>query len=182
MILDQREVQRKGGLAAKYPTSYIVAQLLKKHKFERVLDVTFGRGRFYKIYRPRLLIGADPMRREWVVKPDLFFQKPVWSLRYEKELQNYTFDLIVADPPWGDSTYRRRPEYREALGTPEIILEYAIRLARERGIRFVLVHYNKVPKLDGTEIIENIAFRPVARYLNIDLERFVTYFTLYKIM
>ena len=181
MILDQREIQKRGGLAAKYPVAYIIAQFLKKYRFQKVLDVTYGRGRFYKIYRPRLLVGADPVKREWIVKPDLFFQKSVWSLRYEKELQNYMFDLIVVDPPWGDTTYRRRPEYREALGTPDLIIEYALKLARERDIRFVLVHYNKVPKLDGMEIIENIAFRPVARYLNVDLERFITYFTLYKL-
>ena len=130
VLLDQREVQRKGGLAAKYPVAYIVAQFLKKYRFQKVLDVTYGKGRFYRIYRPRVLVGADIVRREWEIVPDLFIQKPVWGLRYERELQNYAFDLLVVDPPWGKP--QRREEYSELWGTPQLIIDYAIKLARER--------------------------------------------------
>ena len=174
-IMDQREIQRKGGLASRYPTSWIIAQFLQKYNFQRVLDVTFGVGRFYKIKRPQFLVGADIKKRNWEVIPDVFFLKAVWSLRYEKSLDNYKFDVIVIDPPWGK--IQRRNEYSEILGTPEIILKYAIILAKEKGIKYALVHYSKV--LDDIEVIENIAFKPWTRYLNVD--HLVTYFTLYKL-
>ena len=174
-IVDQREIQRLGGLASRYPSAYIVAQFLKRYNFSRVLDVTYGKGRFYRIYRPSTLIGADIKKWEWEIAPDVFIQKAVWSLRYEEKLKNYTFDVVIVDPPWGQR--QRRAEYSELVGTPELIIEYAIRLARERGIRFVLVHYNKLLK---EEIIENVAFKLWTRYLNVR-DHLITYFTLYKV-
>ena len=174
-VLDQREIQRKGGLASRYPTAYIIAQFLKRYNFGRVLDVTFGVGRFYKIQRPKLLVGADIKKREWIVVPDIFIQKPVWGLRYEKQLEQLQFDLLVVDPPWGQA--QRRTEYSEVVGTPEIIIEYAMKLAKELSIRYVLVHYNKL--LKNLDVVENVAFKPWTRYLN--SQNTITYFTLYKV-
>ena len=177
IIMDQRRIQKKGGLASRYPTSWIIAQFLQKYNFQNVLDVTYGVGRFYKIRRPSFLVGADPVKRDWVIKPDIFFQKPVWSLRFEKALENYSFDVLVVDPPWG--LPQRRKEYSDLLGTPQIIIDYALKLARERCIKYVLVHYNKI--LSGIEIVENIGFKPWTRYLNIR-DHLVTYFTLYRVV
>jgi hypothetical protein len=44
VVVDQRDVQKKGGLCTKYPSSYVVCEMLRKHSIRRVLDVTFGRG------------------------------------------------------------------------------------------------------------------------------------------
>ena len=178
-ILDQRDIQKKGGLASRYPTSYIISQILNKYLFQNVLDVTYGVGRFYKISRPSFLVGADIKKREWEIKPDLFFQKAVWSLRYCNDLKRFHFDLIVVDPPWGKN-HIRRPEYSDLFGTPELIIQYAIKLAIDLNIQYALVHYDKLIKNKDLEIIENIAFKPLTRYLNIR-DYHITYFTLYRI-
>ena len=73
--------------------------------------------------------------------------------------------------------YNKRDEYSYVLGTSRLIIEKTVELARELGIRYMLLHYNKLIDLP---IVENIEFRYVARYLN-NPELRTTYFTLYRV-
>ena len=179
-VIGQRDVQRLGGRAATYPVSYIVYLLLREIDAEKVLDVTYGRGRFYYYKRPKLLVGADPKVWDWVVAPDIFIPRPVWALKPVLEAMKIEFDAIVVDPPlWDPNThYNKRPEYSFILGTPELIIEKALELARELNIPYMLLHYNKTL---GLPIIKDIEFRYVTRYLN-NPDHKTTHFTLYKVI
>ena len=178
-IVDQRDVQRLGGKAARYPASYIVCTLLLDVDAHSVLDVTYGRGRFYYYMKPEFLVGADVKVWGWIVKPDIFIQKPVWALDKILNKINIKFDVLVVDPPaWSKGvSYNKREEYSYILGTPELIINEAIKLAKKHEIPYILLHFNKL--LDKLPIIENIEFRYVARYLNNPNFK-TTYFTLYK--
>ena len=178
MIIDQREIQRIGGAAAKFPSAYVVNMLLRKIRAEKVLDVTYGRGRFYYIYRPRLLIGADPVKRDWVVNPDRFYQANVWQLY--SLLEERDFDVVVCDPPkWNRRIkYNKREEYDYVIGDAYSIIMGAIRLAREKtSAKYFLLHYNKLLPL---QIIEDVKFVWWARYLY-SSNKNPTHFTLYLI-
>jgi len=180
-VIDQRDVQRLGGRATRYPTSYIVYSILARHGlYNNVLDVTYGRGRFYYYKRPSFLVGADPKVWEWIVIPDIFIPRPVWSLKPVLEKLDIDFDVVVFDPPaWNPNTYyNRRDEYSYILGTARLIIEKTIELARDLGIKYMLLHYNKVLEL---EVVENIKFKYVSRYLNNEKLDKTTFFTLYKV-
>ena len=179
VVIDQRDIQRKGGRAAKYPSSYIIYSILTKYNLHNVLDVTYGRGRFYYYRKPRLLVAADPKVWDWVVEPDIFIPKPVWALEPVLKMLNTRFDVIVCDPPaWEKGVhYNRRDEYSFVLGSAELIIEETIKLARRLEIRYMLLHYNKTIDLP---IIENVEFRYIARYLNNQSMK-TTYFTLYEV-
>jgi hypothetical protein len=178
-VIDQREVQKRGGQAARCPVSYVVYSLLSRHGlYDSVLDVTYGRGRFYCYKRPRLLVGADPKAWDWIVEPDIFIPKPVWALRRVLGALGLSFDVMVVDPPaWGDKRYNRRGEYSYAVGSAKTILAEAVKLAAGQGVPYILVHYQET--LEGLEVVEDVEFRYVARYLNNPNLR-TTHFTLYK--
>lgn len=180
-VIDQRNIQKLGGKATKYPSSYIVYSILSEHDlFGRVLDVTYGQGRFYAYKRPFLLVGADVKVWDWIVVPDFFILRPVWSLKQVLEKVNMEFDVIVCDPPaWNKGVhYNKRDMFSYVVGTSELIIKYAIKLTRELGVRYMLLHYNKV--LDNMKIVDNVEFVYVARYLNNPDYR-ATYFTLYDV-
>ena len=181
MSVDQREIQKLGGRAARYPSSYIVVTLLEKHGlFSAVLDVTYGRGRFYYCKRPKLLVGVDPRVWGWVVQPDIFIPKPVWAAKPILKQMNFRFDVVVCDPPaWNMGTrYNRREEYSFVIGSAQLIIEESVKLARELGVPYMLLHYNKL--LNNLEVVEDIEFVYVARYLNNPGMR-TTHFTLYEV-
>lgn len=178
-IVDQREIQKKGGKATRAPSSYIVVSILRRHNlFVNVLDVTYGRGRFYSYMRPRILVGADPKVWPWIVKPDIFMPKPVWKLSPILKQIGINFSVIVCDPPFGDTKrYNKRDEYSFVVGSPRLIIKKTIELAKELGIEYMLLHYDKT--IDWP-IVEDVKFRCITRYLNNPNPRF-THFTLYKI-
>jgi hypothetical protein len=61
--VDQRDVQKRGGDFARHPSSFIVCSLLIKYSLRRILDVTYGEGRFYYLCKTEVdIIGADPMK------------------------------------------------------------------------------------------------------------------------
>jgi len=180
-IIDQRDIQKLGGKASKYPSSYIVYSILNKHGlYDNVLDVTYGRGRFYYYKKPKFLVAADPKVWEWIVKPDIFIPRPVWALKPILQNIKLTFDVIVCDPPqWKKNTsYSRRDEYSYAIGSATLIINETIKLANQLGIEHMLLHYDKL--LDNAIVVEDILFRYVARYLN-NPELRATHFTLYRI-
>jgi len=56
LIIDQRNIQKKGGRAARYPYSYALYIFLKRYfniKNIVIWDCTYGQGRFYAAWRER---------------------------------------------------------------------------------------------------------------------------------
>jgi len=181
VVVDQREIQKIGGKAALYPSSYIVYSILSRHNlFNNVLDVTYGRGRFYAYAKPKLLVGADPKVWEWIVAPDVFIPRPVWALKPVLEKMGIRFDVVVCDPPqWQEGVhYHARDEYRYVVGSVKMIIESTFRLAKDIGVKYVLLHFNRL--IDGYRVVEDVQFRYVARYMNNE-EMMTTHFTLYEV-
>jgi hypothetical protein len=170
--VDQRDVQKMGGDFAKYPSSYIVCNLLRRYGLRRVLDVTYGEGRFYKLCRYGLeIIGADPVKRRWVANPNQFYQLNVFQLYLmarDGKLSIEPVDVVVVDPPkWNTAvSYKRRDMYNFIIGTPKLIIEHAARVAQLLKTRHLLVHYRELLKLEGFEPVHVVEFTWIARYLN----------------
>jgi len=182
-VVDQREIQRMGGRRAKYPTAAVVDMLLRPLKPYCVLETTYGEGRFYAVFRPPYLIGADVARLEWVVRPDEFHQMPVWALYHALRGGRVALgrrpDAVVCDPPWG--FWQRRSHYwrSRAYGSPRLILEYSLKVAELVGARLFLLHWGEEPPaLPGWRPERVVAFRPFTRYLNAGETR--TFFALYS--
>jgi hypothetical protein len=182
--VDQREIQRMGGRRAKYPTAAVVDMLLRPLKPYCVLETTYGEGRFYAVFRPPYLIGADVERLEWVVRPDEFHQMPVWALYHRLRSGSLGLgrrpDAVVCDPPWG--YWQRRLHYwrRGAWGSPRLILEYSLKVAELVGARLFLLHWGEEPPaLPGWRLDAVVVFRPFTRYLNAGEAR--TFFALYSL-
>jgi hypothetical protein len=181
--IDQREIQRLGGKRVYFPTSKVVKDLINPLD-PAVLDVTYGRGRFYYLYRPRALIGSDPYKWDWLVKPDAFYQLTVWAL-YSKlargEIKLPQVTLVVVDPPrWTKCHYNKRREYNALIGTPQLIIQYAYKTAQLVKASHLLVHYNSVPELNNAQILKVVKFTYFARYLNTKNKN-TSYFALYRL-
>ncbi|MEM0061148.1 MAG: hypothetical protein QXW80_02785 [Candidatus Micrarchaeia archaeon] len=172
--VDQRDVQKKGGLYAKFPSSFIVCNLL--NCANKILDVTFGEGRFYKLCRDTLdvLAASDVKKWNWIVKPDLFFQFNVFHLYSLLVKEKIKFplrkvDVVVVDPPrWKRSNYNRRKMYNFLVGTPQSIIQFAGKIAKLLSSPYLLVHYDKVLDVENYRPIRIIEFEWYARYLNIE--------------
>jgi len=169
-FIDQRQIQRYGGDFAKYPSSFVVCTLLRKYNIRKVLDVTYGEGRFYYLCRHELeIIGADPVKWQWVVKPKQFFQMNIFQLylmlRYGK-IQLPSVDAVVVDPPrWNtEVVYRRRDMYNYIIGTPRLIIEHAAKVAHLLRAKHLLVHYRELLNLENYRPIHVIEFIWIARY------------------
>jgi hypothetical protein len=170
--VDQRDIQSRGGDFVKYPSSHMVCSLLRRYGLKKVLDVTYGEGRFYKLCRYDLeIIAADPMRWQWVVKPNQFHQLNVFQLYLmvrDGKLSIEPVDVVVVDPPkWSTAvSYNRRDMYNFIIGTPKLIIEYAAKVAQLLKTRHLLAHYREPLKLEGFEPIHVVEFTWIARYLN----------------
>lgn len=147
MIIEQKDIQKKGGKCARYPTSCIVrdliaaARLFKPFKPLVILDLTYGEGRFYVSFKNKVkLYGFDILRLEHVVKPYRFYNKSCekWK-RYRDEINNV--DLVVVDPPF--MPYRRGNEKRKhyaANGAAITCTNEALKAAEYYNAP-VLIHY-----------------------------------------
>jgi hypothetical protein len=183
-LVDQRDVQRKGGVYARFPQSYIVCKLLEHVNARRVLDVTYGAGRFYRLCRNKieLLIASDPVKWKWIVAPDTFYQLTVWQL-YDRVKRGGIVmprvDVVVCDPPrWNTSvSYNRRDMYNYVVGTPSLIIDYSVKLAKLLNAK-LLLHYNRV--LNIGKPVHVIEFHWVARYLNTEGKN-RSYYILYDV-
>jgi len=155
----------------------IVEKLLKTVAAKHVIDTTFGVGRFYKYYKPKLLVGIDPnIYEEYVVKPDIFIPKPVWAAIYILEKINIDFDTLVTDPPFYKTRPRgkdKRTYFYNIIGTPDLILRKSIELAIKLDIEYILIHYGSEIEdildklLDSYEIIDKILYEYKAGFLNV---------------
>ncbi len=173
-VVDQREVQRRGGPCAKAPSSCVILDMLREAWIEPssmiVFDATYGEGRFYAAWprRPRLLIGADVRVLRWLVAPDIFISKPVWaSWKVLAEL-NVKPDIYVLDPPFTshERSHRLRPREhylpRYALGTPEMILRHSLEAAGRLGAEWLLIKYAEPVSPEGWELVTERYFRMIA--------------------
>jgi len=183
---DQRDIQAMGGLCVRYPVSYIVCKLLRYYNLRRILDVTYGEGRFYMLCGNYLdkLIGCDPVRRDWVVKPNEFYQYNVFQLYWkvrDKVLQPYNIDVVVIDPPkWNpDYGYHRREMFNYLIGTPNLIVEYGFKVAELLNVNNVLVHYREVVKHNTYKPLHIVNFVWLARYVKTRSPN-ISYFILYS--
>jgi hypothetical protein len=163
--VDQRDIQKRGNLFAKYPISYPIMRIMGKYNIRNVLDVTYGKGRFYKLYRPKYLVGVDPVKRKWIVRPDEFYQMTVYHfyrLLKNSEITIKPIDCIVIDPPWAREDRKYREEFNYVIGTPELIVEYGKKVAELVKAPYMLLHHNQQPPLG--RIIYIIKFKWVVFY------------------
>jgi len=169
-VIDQREIQRLGGKAVKFPSSALIKQLLDEAEIDYsfIFDVTYGEGRFYGYFRHEidLLIGADVAVWDWVVEPDLFIKKPVWqSYKVLKKL-SLKPSLIVVDPPFSKwYRYEKRQLYHYVWAGAWTIVEYAVKAAEALHVKHVLVHWDRVETFN-CKLLKAKAFKKCARYLH----------------
>jgi len=168
--VDQRSIQRIGGNFTKYPSSYVVCKLLRDYGLKRVLDVTYGEGRFYRLCFPELeIIGADPVKRDWVVKPRQFYQMNIFQLYLmirDGKIQLPYVDAVVVDPPrWNtEVVYRRRDMYNYIIGTPRLIIEHAAKVVHLLRAKHLLVHYRELINIENFSPVHIVEFTWIARY------------------
>jgi hypothetical protein len=165
----QHRIQSHSGPYNRYPTAVIIARILNTFNINSVLDITYGKGRFYKIFRPSKLIAADPVKREWLVKPDLFYHVNCFKLYEILKDQKIQVDCVVVDPPkWGNYNYNKfsRPEFNYIEGTPEQIIWYGYKIAKLINAAYILVHYNKQVKLPDYGPVYLAKFYWRTRYAN----------------
>lgn len=158
-----------------YPYGTMVMLLLEEAGLHPgiVIDLTFGLGKFWSCWRPKYLIGYDIRRLHWVVEPNEFHQTVSWAaLHHVRDRRVPRPDLVAVDPPWqrcksGNGCRGLRFEVGGAwwfrvskgVGTPELILESAARLAEETGVP-LLVHFEDrwVPR--GFSVLVEVFWRP----------------------
>jgi len=136
----------------------------------KILDVTFGQGRFWGAFHKHieLLIASDPFIWDWIITPDKFINTTVWGLwEYLDELLRYNFDIVVVDPPFGKHRYnsRTRPQFNKIIGTPFIIIREAIRLAEQLFCKHVLIHWDRIWIPKGWKLELAYGFIYYCRYL-----------------
>jgi hypothetical protein len=91
--------------------SYEIIQRLLAHIYAKtgrklkVVDLTFGIGRFYRLSRNMIdrIITVDIRRYEWEVRPTKFYQMDcrIFVQRVMSgEIELGDIDVIIIDPPW----------------------------------------------------------------------------------
>jgi len=171
--IHQHELQRRGGKCVRFPVSCLIKDMLQQVFGSlqlRILDVTYGQGRFWVAFRKhiKLLVGADPYMWEWKTVPDLFINTTVWRLwELLDELIRYSFDIVVVDPPFSTHHYnqRTRPMFNKIIGTPFIIIREAIRLAEQLFCKHVLIHWDRIWIPKGWKLELAYGFIYYCRYL-----------------
>ena len=159
----------------RYPYGTMVWLLLREAGLRprSVVDLTFGLGKFWSCWRPPLLVGYDVRRLPWVVEPDVFRLGPAWAAWWDlREGRVPRPDLVAVDPPWQQCRKGNgcRPAIRgvgsswwfrvsRAVGTPELILESAARVAVEAGVP-LLVHFEREWVPAGFSLVVGVWWRP----------------------
>jgi hypothetical protein len=180
----QLDIQKLGGIYHKYPVSKVVADMIS-NLGNIVVDTTYGKGRFYAVYRPQLLIGIDVKKWNWIVKPDRFFNCTTWqfyNMLRRKSIFIEHADIVVADSPkWHNNKYKRS-EYNYIIGTPKLIIYYAYNVAKLLNARYLLLHYYKIVGdiIDKDKIARVIRYYFISRYTHVGPKTF-SYFILYDL-
>jgi len=174
--VDQRDIQKRGGRAAKYPVSYLITQLLRSINAHKILDLTYGEGRFYAYSKPSFLHGIDIQQLKWIVTPDIFEQKSLFDI-YELER---TYDVVVVDPPFTPHKHKKREHYTIKDSSPEAMISHACKVAKNNNIPYVLVHSRELFIPNGFEVHTCIDFVFASRYLKNEGFRNTTKFYILK--
>jgi len=178
VTVEQRDIQALGGWKARYPTAYILARTLKPLGVKSVLETTYGEGRFYVLFRPSYLVGVDVVKRRWLTYPDEFYLMTVWEFYNLAKKGGFkprtAIDVVVCDPPWGKE--QRREHYTR--NAPYAVIHYSVKVAELLNARYFLLHYHRVIRIEGFEMVKVVEFVPLTRYLNTKYTR--TYFVLYE--
>ena len=168
-LVDQRDIQRRGGKCSRYPVSCLIHDMLMELGLQPeklvVLDVTYGVGRFYGAWYPRLLIGSDVKIWKWEIVPDVFILQPSWNVWWTVAKLGVKPDLVVVDPPWTNYNHRGRTYYEYSFGSPDQILKGGLESAAKLGSNHVLVHYNKIVVPRNWSLLRQVEFIYVSRYL-----------------
>ena len=149
-LISQLDIQRLGGICAKYPVSCLIYKMLTSvmeiNSGTMVLDLTYGEGRFWKAFgllKP-YIIAIDIHRLKWHVIPDEFYQTAAWRWRHVVKHQH--IDLVVVDPPWAEwrRGWDRRGHYllNKCLGSPKAIIDAAVDASRHYNA-YLLIHYRE---------------------------------------
>ena len=80
--------------------------------------------------------------------------------------------------PGYNVNYNKREIYNYLIGTPNLIIDYSVKLARMLNAKHLLLHYNRVPNIDKPRHV--VEFRWIARYLNIEGKN-RSYYILYDV-
>ena len=148
--------------------STVMMWILKDINARYVLDCTYGRGGFYAKYKPRFLVGIDPIVYEhYIVKPHILIPWPVWYAKTILEKLGIEFDTCVIDPP-----FRKQPRGQDnksylfnMLGSPDIILRESIKLCSQLRIPNLVIHYKEIPYTYPYHSKEIIEYKYEAGYL-----------------
>ncbi len=186
-LVDQRDIQRRGGVCVRFPVSCLIKDLLVEVGLQPenlvILDTTFGEGRFYGAWRPKLLLGSDIRILRWIVQPDWFTLSPSWSVWTRVQKLGVKPDIVIVDPPF--SPYTRGTEGRKhylpvtGFGSPTSILEGGLESAKRLGCNTVLVHFNELYIPKGWKLEKQVGFLFLTRYLKQDMNN-KTYFYILK--
>ena len=189
MIVRQQDIQRRGGVCVRYPVSCLVRTMVQdvfgEYDFLRILDLTFGEGRFWRAFdRSRIyLVGFDIRKLNWHVRPDEFYLQPSW--RWSLFLKKYSFDLVVVDPPWAEwhRGWDRRGHYLacNALGWwRQIVFDAAA--AAEYFDAYLLIHWKKryIPR--GFQVLNELYFKGRSRLANMDRGKYSQYSSWFAIL
>jgi len=173
LVIDQRFIQKRGNICAKAPTSCLIKDMIKniglKPNKLKVLDITYGVGKFYKAWKPKRLVGIDPMKWNWETIPDQFYQIKVQEAY--KYVKNQIFDLLVIDPPWSRYKHSKRKHYSFKVGSPEEILDSGFELGYKMKIPYVLVHHGELIVPNTYEPLLVVKYIYVSRRLKNNLKR-----------
>lgn len=198
-VVSQQDIQRWSGDCVRYPVSCLLLKMLfvdgglpdalvKRavlkysdfHEPLRILDLTFGEGRFYKAFDRSWLyiVGFDIRKLKWHVEPDEFYMLPSWRWSLYLKKPKYQFDLVVADPPWAE--WRRGWDRRshclksKMLGSDMQIIKDAVNAA-EYFNSYVLIHWKKpyIPK--NWSIVKGVYFKGRSRLANLDRGKYREY-------
>ena len=140
----------------KYPVSCLLqrllveAGLLQPFRPIRVLDLTFGEGRFWRALPQAIVYGFDVRRLRWHSRPYRFWQE---SCEKWTRVRDEKFDLVVADPPFSPYKREKRGHYK-ANGSVALILYEAWKAARYFHAPLLIHFMWKIVPPDGEVIAE----------------------------
>ena len=150
-----------------YDIIYCIFNILyaNHRKIIRVLDLTYGVGRFYRVVEKKynlFIIGVDIEKHGWEVEPDIFINDTMFAA--EKYVNINNIDLIVVDPPWDN--YRRGyglyikmkklDRYRNAFLDPKIYIYKALQLSRKYNKTLLYKYYTVLNHGKPLIIVQNI--------------------------
>jgi len=168
MVINQLDVQRRGGACAKYPVSCVVrdllsdAGLLKPFERFKVLDLTYGQGIFWYALPQAVVVGFDVKELKHVREPYLFYHDDCGKWWMYLTPLIWSFDLVVADPPWAKYAFRTRKHFK-GDGEEERILNIG-KWVSEVFHAPLLVHYKERWVPEGFEVVKEVWFQGRHRY------------------